>query len=258
MLSKSPGPLMVFVALVLAAAVPNPGARAQSILFASNGVLLGPSDPLVANNGDTFEIDVVLDATDYAGDFFAWHAFSFHVQTLGHRGAPSAVSATDISGNLDESDILATADTTGQPAIGNPWTGGRRPGAFPGSADINGGSRSGPDLGNIFENARLTGPNGIISGRQQAAAAPEGNALINQSRRYEVYRFQYTYNGGGPVGIALTDIEMSLYPFADSTESVTVTPTFVGMWATLGFIVPSAPTVAPLAVFAFVAPRRRR
>ncbi|MEL7472789.1 MAG: PEP-CTERM sorting domain-containing protein [Planctomycetota bacterium] len=221
-------------------------ASAQSILFAVDGAVVAPGTEIEPTDGQTFQIDVVLDATGYGGAFFAWHQYNFNVA--------ANLNPAGVSGNLDESDFLETADTTASPAIAGPWTGGRRPGAFPGSASNNGGSRFGGDLGNVVDASGITGPAGTIGGRQQAPAAPENNSLINSNTVYEAYRFSYTWSeDDGRVDFSLADVTLNVYPqlgafneFVDAAE--------VGSFS----LVPAPATAALLGLGGFAAARRRR
>ncbi|MEL7472788.1 MAG: hypothetical protein AAGK04_05665 [Planctomycetota bacterium] len=223
-------------------------ATAQDVVFWVDGAP-APADPIAASNGDTFVVDVVLDATGYQGDFFAWHQYNFNINMSG------PATASDIGGDLAESDFLETADTTGVGAAGNAWTGGRRPGAFPGSASNNGGNRFGGDTGSVVSDSGITGPAATIGGRQQAPAAPENNSLINQSRQYEVYRFQYTYNGNdGLVEFTLADAVINVYPALGAFNEF-IAADQIG---SVSFGIPTPATAGILGLGGLVAARRRR
>lgn len=229
------------------------GTLGQDVYLSASRELFG--------DGETLTFDIVLDATRYTGDFFAWHSFEFEIYYAADGSRQDIGNA--IGGVLDESNFAETADTTGFAAGGLAWTGGRRPGAFPGSASDIGGSRFGDTLADIVNDRRIGSTRGLIAGRQQAFTAPENNPLINSNRVYEAFRFEFTYDQGfGSMVFLLGNVRASVYTSEGTVESaVDVDLLSVGSWSTgiyEGPLPPAPGTVSALAVAGVVASRRRR
>lgn len=221
-------------------------ASAQSVYISASNEL--PAD------GETVTLDVVLDATSYAQPFFAWHQYNFNIN-MSADGSNQSLAAA-VSGDLGETNIAQTADTTGFAAGGLPWDGGRRPGAFPGSASNNGGSRFGPGLADVVTDGGISSSEGSIGGRQQASGAPENNALINSERVYEAFRFQFTYSEDmGIVTFDLADVVANLYNVA-GTDNVFVQDSSTISGVSIG--VPTPASAALLGLGGLAAARRRR
>ncbi len=233
--------------LVAAVAFAASSVSAQSMYITA-------SNPLPVY-GEVITLDVVLDATSYAGEFFAWHEFQFNIDMTTNRDPVGLAAA--VGGNLLETDILETADTTGFAAGGRVWTGGRRPGALPGSASNNGGSRFGPQLADVVTDTFIGSSvgDGTISGRQQSPAAPEHNALINSNRVYEIFRFQLTYSREVQfASFFLTNVSVNLFTDPAGNNVFVQDQMFISGF---GFI--PAPGVVPvLLVGGVLAGRRRR
>lgn len=220
---------------------------AQSMyLSASN---LWPAD------GEIVTIDVVLDATGYDDPFFAWSQYGFNIEMAGD--GPNQSFAAAVGGDLLETDIQETADTTGFAATGAPWTGGRRPGAFPGSTANQGGSRFGPALADVVTDSWIGSSyqEGKISGLQRSGfEGGANNVLINQSRVYEAFRFEFAYTPDmGTVTFRLTNIVANLYTGSASNHVYVQDQTSVS-----GVSLLPTPGAVPVLLAGGVAAGRRR
>ena len=239
----------VFASFGLCALVAS--SSAQSIYMTVSNC--SPSD------GETVTLDVVLDATSYAGDFFAWHEFSFNIG-YSMRG-PNADAFADAVTASDEPGKSAPSDTTGDGnanfgPFGGAWETGRRPGAFPGAGALAGGVQSGPsDV--VITDTQITTTSGSISGRQASPGA-EGNVNIHQGRVFEVFRFSlvYSFSDFSFIDFYLEDLVVSAYTTPGSDVSEIVTPIDVGRVSVP--CIPAPATAPVLLGFAFGLARRRR
>ena len=200
-------------------------------------------------------IDVVLDATDYSGAFVAWHQFNFNLEITGRDAAAGAAL---ISGLADDPGAAAASDNTGDGnanfgPFGDAWTGGRRPGAFPGAGALAGGVQFG-DYDAVVTDNMITGVGGSIGGRQGSLDA-EGNVNLHRGRVFEVFRFRV-----GPVppgllfSITPTDVILNLYTTPGSGLNEFVAPSNVSGIA----FIPSPGAVGSLVLAGALASRRRR
>ena len=241
---------MKITIIVSAAAMLSAVASGQSMyLTASNAGQQG-SDTVV-------QVDVVLDATNYFGSFYAWHQYNFNIEITASGDSSGIADAIGVSELFSE--IAETQSPLGDvigAEPGTPWESGRRPGAFFGSTSTNGGSRFGPGIADFVTDSGISSTDGTISGRQVADAngAPEMNTFIHIGRVYEAFRFEFRYHPRmGVVTLDLTDVVANLYP-AQGASNV-----FVQDQMTIsGLNILPAPGVLPVLVAGGVLAARRR
>ena len=226
-------------------------------------------NPAVTAPAGVVTVDLVLDATNYQGEFLAWQLFQarFDVTSPDVTLSPSILVQT-------EEDPFATApvDTDGDgaddlfPTGGNEWTFGRRPGAFIFSGGENGGNRFGDqgfgDTEPLADGFRMVSGlfGGNIGGLQQPESAPIFNPNLHKGREYAAFRFQLELptTQAGELTVAIADIPFQLPSFAVYTGDVSdfllngqidpLTITFV----------PTPSALIALGASALVTTRRRR
>ncbi|MEL7472792.1 MAG: hypothetical protein AAGK04_05685 [Planctomycetota bacterium] len=241
------------LALVVLTAMP-----AASLAQDNASIFVRPVDPTIdLTTASAVTLEVVVDAANLTGDFFAFNQYDFDLRLTAQDEALPLAQVTDFADQPQ-----ATAPTTGVPAQGDPWTGGRRPGAFPFASIAAGGSQQGPYGAEIVQvipqGIRLTSGFEVITGRQGAPAAPDNNTFINQSREYEVFRFTVERTpANGELLIALSDAIINIYPSGDSAFNRFLEG-FETRSLTLPALIPSPATPAVLVSIAALAIRRRR
>ncbi|MEM7755640.1 MAG: hypothetical protein AAF297_08390 [Planctomycetota bacterium] len=231
------------------------GATLARVLASVNGS--PASDTVVPADGDTVDIEIILDATDYTGDFFAWQQYNFNVTLTGDAGT---VEAGQI--NVPSESPTDTADSLtpfgNQPASNANGFNGRRPGFGAFSGSNNGGSRFGPGAADTANDGELTSVagGGSIGGRQQAFTTPEDNFGISVDPQYAAFRFSFVYEAAdGIVTVDLADVVLNAYNSDVSADSdfisnFAIAPAIVG--------IPAPASAALLGLGGLAAARRRR
>ena len=248
----------MFKQMIVAAPLVAGVSHAQTVRFVAS--TMEPVD------GEVVRIDVVLDATSYSDPFAAWQQIEFKIPIT---ASGLAVDASQIS-NIGES-LLETAgsDTDGDGVIdleaaGEPWVGGRRPGAFPFNGARAGGIRLFGDLyeadviepiaGGVTIGSDATG--GRIGGFQDPPGSPTFNELLHRGRVFEVFRFSFTYfEANGTVTFDTTDLIATVYErFEPSAQSVFIQD----QTQQLAMVIPATPATLALAGGALFGACRRR
>ena len=240
-----------FTALALTAAQ---CALAQDVYMTVSNQL--PSD------GEVVTLDVVLDASRYSGDFYAWHSFSFNINvfsSIGDAQTPQFINT--------EEDLFQLARTesplgTFEPILfapATPWATGRRPGAFfPGGGSEVGGVQTVSGEADVVTGTSISSTSGAISGAQapNIAGADPTNSFIHIGRVYEVFRFELLYDVDAAFrGFTLSDVEISVYDGSDDgAGTTTIEPANV----TGFFFIPAPGASAALLVGAGLGVGRRR
>ena len=213
------------------------------------------ADNATPADGDTVTIDVILDATDYTGDFFAWQQYNFNVTLTGDAGT---VEAGQINVPAESPVDVAPSETPfGSQGAAENFE-GRRPGFQAFSGSNNGGSRFGPGAADTANDGELTSAagGGSIGGRQQSFTTPEDNFGINVDRQYGAFRFSFVYEAAdGIVTVDLADLVLNAYNSDASADSdfisnFAIAPAIVG--------VPAPASAALLGLGGLAAARRRR
>ena len=237
---------------------------------ALSGVASGQAMYMTASNsfpadGEAVAVDVVLDATGYSGDFYAWHEYSFNIRILASGDTSTIGDAITTSEDMFQ--LAGTESPLGvfMPALVAParaWESGRRPGVFfPGNGNMNGGNQFGPGVADLVTNTMISSSAGSISGRQAADAGgqPEINGFIHIGRVYEVFRFQFTYSERmGELCFELIDGNATAYTDQMGTQDVELASDARFLLALGGSCVPSPGAVCPIAIAGLAAMRRRR
>ncbi|MEM7755641.1 MAG: hypothetical protein AAF297_08395 [Planctomycetota bacterium] len=231
------------------------GAALARVEASVGGAAVLPGEAVA--DGSLVTVDVILDATNYAGAFFAWQQYNFNVTLSGDAGT---VEAGQI--NVPSESPVDTADSLtpfGLQAAGNAnGFEGRRPGFGPFSGSNNGGSRFGPGAADTAADGLLTSTagGGSIGGRQQSFTTPEDNFGINVDPEYGAFRFSFVYEeADGVVTIDLADVVLNVYNSDTSADSdflanFSIAPALVG--------IPAPASAALLGLGGLVATRRRR
>ena len=213
------------------------------------------ADNATPADGDTVTIDVILDATDYTGDFFAWQQYNFNVTLTGDAGT---VEAGQINVPAESPVDVAPSETPfGSQGAAENFE-GRRPGFQAFSGSNNGGSRFGPGAADTAEDGLLTSlaGGGSSGGRQQSFTTPEDNFGINIDREYTAFRFSIiNREADGFFTVNLSAVVLNVYNSDTSADSdfisnFAIAPAIVG--------VPAPASAALLGLGGLAAARRRR
>jgi len=229
------------------------GAALARVEARVGGALVNPGEAVA--DGALVTVDVVLDATNYAGAFFAWQQYNFNVTLSGDAGV---VEAGQINIPAESPVQVAPSLTPFGPQGGTDNWEGRRPGFQAFSGSNNGGSRFGPGAADTALDGLLTSTagGGTIGGRQQSFTTPEDNFGINVDPQYGAFRFSFVYEeADGVVTVDLSDVVLNVYNSDTSADNdflsnFSITPAIIG--------IPAPASAALLGLGGLVATRRRR
>ena len=237
---------------IASAAVLCGAASGQSVyMIASNAVQEG-SDTVVT-------LDVVLNANNYSGSFYAWHQYNFNIGVTASGVSSGIADAIDASESPFQLAVTESPLGTFEPTLNAParaWSTGRRPGAFfPGNGSTAGGNQFGPGSADLVSDSLISSTAGSIGGRQAADAngVPETNGFIHIGRVYEAFRFEFRYHPRmNVVRFTPQDVILNVYTGQGAANEF-ITPSF-----TDGFVIFPAPGAASALALAGVAASRRR
>ena len=220
------------------------------------------------STGQMLFVDIVLDATSYGGDFFAWEGASFDI-LVERQNSSGDYTQVDFVSWSSETEILETAETVfsgGGTVPGSflPWVNGRRPGtlpAAPAAAGLNGSARTdtpGSDVLTVLDptigSALLSTEAGVIAPRQ---APPVATPLIHAGRVYEVFRLGFEFDFETMGFLSFTPILHDLTLFTDESSTASISAFDQAQVFGAGLL-PAPGSSAPLALAGRVTGRRRR